>query len=87
MRCTNLEVGVFMNRYFANLIPESFNTFFLKRSDIHDFHTRNNCNLNQPGNKRVITDKTIRTTGPILYNLLDDKIRKSLSTKHFLEFI
>ena len=31
-----LEVGVFMYRYFANLIPESFNTFFTKRSDIHD---------------------------------------------------
>ena len=49
-----LEVGVFMYRYFANLIPESFNTFFTKRSDIHDYHARNNCNLNQTRNKRGI---------------------------------
>ena len=78
-----LEVGVFMYRYFANLIPESFNTFFTKRSDIHNYHTRNNCNLNQTRNKRVFTDRTIRTTGPILWNSFDDKTRKSLSTKHF----
>ena len=60
------EVGVFMYRYFTNLIPVSFNTFFTKRSDIHNYHTRNNCNLNQTRNKRVFTDRTIRTTGPIL---------------------
>ena len=78
-----LEIGVFMYRYFANLIPESFNTFFTKRSDIHNYHTRNNCNLNQTRNKRVFTDRTIRTTGPILWNSFDDKTRKSLSTKHF----
>ena len=78
-----LEVGVFMYRYFANLIPESFNTFFTKRCDIHNYHTRNNCNLNQTRNKRVFTDRTIRTTGPILWNSLDDKTKKLLSTKHF----
>ena len=61
---------------------ESFNTF-AKRSDIHDYHTRNNCNLNQTRNKRVFTDKMIRTTGPILWNSLDDKIRKSLLTNNF----
>ena len=78
-----LEVGVFMYRYFNNLLPESFDTFFTKRSDIHDYHTRNSCNFNQTRNKRVFTDKTIRTTGPILWNSLEDKIRNSLSTKHF----
>ena len=35
-----LEVGVFMYQYFQNLLPSSFNTFFSKRSDIHDYHTR-----------------------------------------------
>ena len=32
-----LEVGVFMYRNFANLMPESFKTFFTKRFDIHDY--------------------------------------------------
>ena len=63
-----LKVGVFMYRYFENLIPESFNTALKKRSDIHDYRTRNSCNMNQTRNKRVFTGKTIRTTGPILWN-------------------
>ena len=40
-----LEVGVFMYQYFQNLLPSSFNTFFSKRSDIHDYHTRNRSNF------------------------------------------
>ena len=42
-----LEVGVFIDCHFANAIPESLNTFFTKRSNIHDYYTINNCNLNQ----------------------------------------
>ena len=79
-----LEVGVFMYRYFANLIPESFNTFFTKRSDIHDYHTRDSCNLNQTRNKRfLLIKRSGLLTDPNLWNLLDDKIGKLLSIKHF----
>ena len=78
-----LEVGVFMYRYFERLLPDSFNTFFTKRSDIHDYHTRNSCKLNPTRNKLVFTDKSIRTTGPKLWNSLNDQVRSSLSTKHF----
>ena len=72
-----------MYRYFENMLPESFNTFFTKRSDIHDYHTRNSCSINPTRNKLVFSDKAIRTTGPKLWNSLDDQIKKSFSTKHF----
>ena len=78
-----LEVGVFMYQYFQNLLPSSFNTFFSKRSDIHDYHTRNRSNFNQTRNKKKFADKTIRTTGPTTWNLIDDKIEKAISTNHF----
>ena len=78
-----LEVGVFMYLYFKNLLPNSFNSFFTKRSDIHDYYTRNRGNYNQTKNKKVFTDKTIRTTGPILWNSLNDEIKSPNSTKQF----
>ena len=79
----NLEAGVFMYRYFEKLLPESFNAFFTKRSDIHNYHTRNSSNLNHTRNRKVFADKTIRTTGPKLWNSLNDQVKKSLATKLF----
>ena len=71
-----LEVVVFMYQYFQNLLPSSFNTFFSKRSDMHDYHTRNRRNFNQTRNKKKFADKTIRTTGPTTWNSIDDKTKK-----------
>ena len=78
-----LEVGVFMYQYFQNLLPSSFNTFFSKCSDIHDYHTRNRSNFNQTRNKKKFAAKTIRTTGPTTWNSIGDKIKKAISTNHF----
>ena len=72
-----------MYQYFQNLLPSSFNTFFSKRSDIHDYHTRNRSNFNQTRNKKKFADKTIRTTGPTTRNSIDDKIKNAISTNHF----
>ena len=74
-----LEVGVFMYQYFQNLLLSYFNTFFSKRSDIHDYHTRNRSNFNQTRNKKKFADKTIRTTSPSTWNSIADKIKKAIS--------
>ena len=79
----NLELGVFMYKYFNGLLPMSFNAFFTKLSDIHNYDTRNKSNCNPTRNKKVFADKAVRTTGPILWNSIDQNIKNSISTKHF----
>ena len=61
-----LELGVFMYKYFNGLLLMSFNTFFTKLSDIHNYDPRNKSNYNPTRNKRIFADKAIRTMGPIL---------------------
>ena len=78
-----LELGVFMYKYFNGLLPMSFNTFFTKLSDIHNYDTRNKSNYNPTRNRKVFADKAIRTTGPILWNSIDKSIKNVISTKHF----
>ncbi len=78
-----LEAGVFMYNYFKKLLPQSFNDFFTKPSEVHNYHTRNRNNYYHTRNKKVFSDKTIRTTGPILWNSLQDEIKNVNSTKHF----
>ncbi len=79
----NLEVGAFMCQYYKNVLPVSFMHFFSKRSDIHDYHTRNKSDYNTTRNKKAFTDRTVRTMDPILWNSLDETIKKSKTTKHF----
>jgi hypothetical protein len=78
-----LELGVFMYKYVANELPDSFDNYFVKRSEIHNYHTRNSSKYNQTRNKKVFTDKSIRTTGPLSWNSLDDNMKAANSTKHF----
>ena len=78
-----LELGVFMYKYCLNQLPNSFNNFFTKRSDIHSYHTRNSNNYNQTRNKKVFTDQAVRTTGPILWNSLNENVKEAKSLKNF----
>ena len=78
-----LELGVFMYKYFNGLLPMSFNTFFTKLSDIHNYDTRNKSNYNPTTNRKVFADKAIRITGPMLWNSIDKNIKKVISTKYF----
>ena len=78
-----LELGVFMYQYVNGSLPISFNAFFTKLSDIHNYDTRNKSNYNPTRYKKVFADKAIRTMGPILWNSLDKNIKKSKSTIHF----
>ena len=78
-----LEVGVFMYKFYVNVLPKPFDDFFTKRSDIHNYHTRNNSDYNQTRNRKVFTDQAVRTTGPILWNALNDHIKNVNSIKQF----
>ena len=65
----------------------SFNTFFTKLSDIHNYDTRNESNYNPTRNRKVFADKAIRTTGPILWNSIDKSIKKCNFNQTFSEIV
>ena len=78
-----LETGVFMYKYSKGSLPDGFNNFFTTRYEIHDYHTRYKDHYHQTRNARTFSDHSIRTYGPILWNSLDNNVRKSNSIKHF----
>ena len=79
----SLELGVFMYKNSIHELPNSFNEYFTKRSDIHDYQTRQNNDLQLTKNKKVFSDHSVRTSGPILWNSLEKKVKNSKSVKHF----
>ena len=79
----NLELGVFMFKYSTDALPSAFVNFFIKRSEIHNYHTRFKNDYNQTRNKKTFSDQSVKTYGPILWNSLNENIKKSNSIKHF----
>ena len=49
----SLELGVFMYKYSINDLPNAFNDYFTKRSDIHGYKTRHVNDLNLTKNKKT----------------------------------
>ena len=78
-----LELGVFMFKYHINDLPTVFNDYFKKRSDIHDYQTRQVNDLNINFHKKSFTDSSIRSRGPLLWNSLSFEIKESKSVKQF----
>jgi hypothetical protein len=79
----NLELGVFMYKYSINDLPNAFDSYFMKRSNIHSYPTRHNNDLQLTKNKRIFSDHGIRTCGPILWNSIENPLQNSNSIKHF----
>ena len=78
-----LELGTFMFRYSVNDLPSSFDGYFAKRSDIHNYSTRHGNDFNLTKNKKTFSDHAVRSSGPRLWNSLDNEIKTSKSVKHF----
>ena len=78
-----LELGTFMYRNSVNELPSSFNNYFTKRSEVHNYLTRHGNHLSLTKNKKTFSDHSVRTTGPRLWNALENSIRSSKSVKHF----
>ena len=77
-----LELGTFMYRNSMNKLPSAFNNYFTKRSDVHNYPTRHGNHLNVPKNK-TFSDHSVRTSGPQLWNSLENSLKNSKSVKHF----
>ena len=80
-----LELGVFMFKHTSNELPNVFNDFFKKRSDIHSYPTRQANDLNTTNNKKRFPDRAVRSAGPVLWNSIEisDDLKSANSSKHF----
>ena len=66
-----------------NDLPTGFDNFFMKRSEIHKYSTRNVNDLNLTKNNKSFSDHGVRTKGPIIWNSLPKEIKSSEPVKHF----
>lgn len=78
-----LELGTFMYKFSINDLPLAFKHFFSKRSHVHDHQTRYAKNFNVTRNKKCFSDRSTRSSGPIIWNSLPDSLKESKSVKHF----
>ena len=78
----SLELGVFMYKYSTDQLPSIFKDYFTKRSDVHAYQTRSINNLYLTRNKSFL-DNAVRTTGPILWNNIDNGLKNFKTIKYF----
>ena len=62
-----LNLGTFMYRFSINDLPIAFKNFFSKRSEVHNYQTRYANNFNVTNNKKCFSDRSTRSSGPILW--------------------
>ena len=72
-----------MFRHFTNQLPIGFRRLFTKQAECHKYSTRNANDYTLIRNKKVFSDQTVRTSGPLLWNSLDQNLKMSKTVKHF----
>ena len=78
-----LELGVFMYKHKTKLLPQTFSNYFIKHNQIHRYSTRNSEDYSIHKATKMFSDRSIRVTGPSLWNSLDIKFKHCKTTKHF----
>ena len=78
-----LDLGVFMYKHQAELLPKTFINYFRKHNQNHNYSTRNAQNYSIHNSKKCFSDRSIRTSGPCLWNSLDRKTKQSKTAKEF----
>ena len=57
-----LELGMLMYRKSVNELPSSFDNYFTKRSEVHNYLTRHGNHLSLTKNKKTFSDHSVHTT-------------------------
>mgnify|MGYP000896791022 FL=1 len=65
-----LQTSLFMYRYNNSILPASFISMFLKNNAIHSYSTRQAANLHLFNPRTVLAHKSVRHTGPDVWNSL-----------------
>ena len=78
-----LDLGVFMYKHHAELLPKVFINYFRKHNQYHNYTTRNAQNYSFHNAKKTFSDRSIRTSGPVLWNSIDKKLKQARTVKEF----
>ena len=70
-----LKLGVFMYKHQADLLPQAFSNYFVKHNQI-----QNTEDYSIHKAKKMFSDRSIRITGPTLWNSLDNEIKYCKTT-------
>ena len=76
-------ICIFMYRYVNNTIPISFKDMFQYNSDVHSHFTRNSMQFRPKKLHSSLDVKSLRFTGPKLFNTIDDSIKNISSFTGF----
>ena len=72
-----------MYKFSTNDLPLAFKEYFPRRSNIHDYPTRQVNDLNLTNNNKSFSYHSIQTCGPISWNSLPTAIKDSRCVNHF----
>lgn len=79
----DLQVGCYMYAVVNKLLPEFFNSMFIRNSTVHTHCTRNSTAVHQQQYRLNISKFSIRICGPKLWNSLDKKLQCLPTLKTF----
>ena len=76
-----LQTALFMFKLKNNLLPLTFNNLFTTNTSVHNYPTRNSQNYHLSNPKSLLAHRSIRHSGPDVWNALSDNL-KSCKTKY-----
>ena len=77
------QTAIFMFKYSANLLPPSFQNFFIHNANIHSYPTRRSSDFHLNNPKTLKAHKSIRHHGPDIWNSLPETLKSRTSLYSF----
>ena len=78
-----LQTAGFMFRHKSDILPLYFKNMFQLNKDVHSYPTRHACNIHLANPRTLLLHKSIRHSGPDVWNSLSPQIRAISSARLF----
>ena len=81
------SLSMFCYKFNFGLLPDVFDNFFTKVSNVHRHHTRSQCNFHVRASRTIYVDKSVKYRGTLLWNQLRDNVKDRAHLSTFKIFI
>ena len=71
------SLSMFCYKFNFGLLPDVFDNFFTKVSNVHRHHTRSQRNFHVRASRTICVDKSVKYRGTLLWNQLRDNVKNS----------
>ena len=78
-----LYLAKFVYKHQVGILPDIFDSYFVKNDYIHRYYTRQTSNLHKPQSKNIYGGKTTKQRGVQIWNEFPAKLRQGVSVKSF----